>query len=144
MLSPIVLTIGITLLIGTVEKQQEKEMWIVLAIIIPLQLLMFYLFYIARLEKIVTTNGLYYRWTPLQKKYRLIEMEDIERFEVRKAPFASYGSKWEFGYGRVHNLSKAEGIQLYLKSGKKIFFGTSDKTGFEKAILQLMANRQTN
>ncbi len=61
-------------------------------------------------------------------------MEDIERFEIRKAPFAAYGSKWKFGYGRVHNLSKTEGIQLYLKSGKKIFFGTADKTDFEKAI----------
>ncbi len=144
MLSPIALTIGITLLIGTVEKQQEKEMWIVLAFIIPLQLLMFYLFYIARLEKIVTTNGLYFRWTPLQKKYRLIEMEDIERFGIRKAPFAAYGSKWEFGYGRVHNLGKDHGIQVYLKSGKKIFFGTADKTGLEKAIQQLMENRKTN
>src|SRR5688572_15820392 len=118
-LSTVAIIIGAA--IATGHKTANEGIWIALAVTLPVELIMIYVFFAMRLEKIVTSNGLYFRWSPLQKKYSVIEGNEIEKIEYRKAP-SSYGSSWVPGYGKVHNLSK-EGLQCYLVSGKKYFFG---------------------
>ena len=121
-------------------KEQRNDMWITLAIAIPLEILIIILFQYVQLQKIVTSNSVYYRWKPWQRKFRVIEKESIESFEVRKSPPLNYGIHWFPGYGWVHNASAGEGMQLYLVNGKKIFFSTSDITFFKKALGQIVYN----
>jgi hypothetical protein len=134
------LTVVSNLLIGYVNKEDRNEMWIALGIAVPVEVLVIILFQNVCLEKIVTVNGLYYRWRPLQRKFRVIESEGIKSFEVRNSPPLNYGIHCFPGYGWVHNSSAGEGIQLYLVNGKKIFFGTLDTTFFRKALQDIVSS----
>ena len=117
---------------GTEEKR--KETWLGLIIAVPVEVLVILLLRNLRLEKIVTSNGLYYRWQPWQKRYRVIEKEDIESFTSRRFPFVSYGFGWFPNYGWYHNAGGGEGMQLYLRDGRRYFFSTADKVEFEDAL----------
>lgn len=131
----ILLTIAIVLIAGlTGPAEKRNEMWIGIAIAIPVEILVIILFQNVRLEKIVTSNGFYFRWMPWQRKFRVIERESIKGFEVRNSPPLNYGIHWFPGYGWVHNAGAGEGMQLYLMNGKQIFFSTSDLTFFKKAL----------
>lgn len=137
----ILLTIAIVLIAGlTGPSEQRGDMWIGLAIVIPIEILVFALFQNVRLEKIITSNGLYFRWRPWQRKFRFIEKESIRSFEVRNSPPLNYGIHWFPGYGWVHNAGTGEGIQLYLVNGKKMFFSTSGIGFFKKALEQIVSN----
>jgi hypothetical protein len=130
----ILITIVITLIAGLTTKEDRGDLWIALGISIPVEILVIILFWNVRLRKTVTSNGLYYRWRPWQRKFRVIEKESIKSFEVRNSPRLNYGIHWFPGYGWVHNASAGEGIQLYLTNGKKIFFSTLDIGFFQKAL----------
>jgi hypothetical protein len=130
----ILLTIVITLIAGLTTKEDKGDLWIALGISIPVEILVIILFWNVHLEKVVTSNGLYYRWRPWQKKFRVIEKESIKGFEVRNSPPLNYGIHWFPGYGWVHNASAGEGLQLYLVNGKKIFFSTLNTIFFQRAL----------
>ena len=134
----IVFTIALTLIAGLTTAKGKNESWISLAISVPLELFIVYLFQQLQLEKVVTSNGLYFRWKSWQKKFRIIDKEELEAIEVRRFPFLSYGFGWLPGYGRYHNASRGEGIQLYLKNGRRFFFSTADKTAFVAALQNLI------
>jgi hypothetical protein len=119
------------------SDQNRSEMWIALAIIVPVHIIMLYLFYNVQFEKLVTKDGLYYRWTIIQKNYSVINKEQIEKIELRKPPSLKYGKNYTFSHGKVYNVSDKEGLQLYLKNGKKVFFGTADTFSFNQAMTQL-------
>lgn len=139
MVSGILLVIAIVLIsAGYYSGEDAKGLWLAVAIIVADGLLVFYLMKKLQLEKIVTTNGLYYRWGLWQKRYRFIEKENIETFEVRRFPFLSYGFGWFPGYGWYHNASSGEGLQLYLKSGRRFYFSASDINSFVKAMNSLI------
>lgn len=120
------------------------DLWLSLAIVIATEILLGYLLRTMQLEKIVTTNGLYYRWRPWHKRYRYIEKEDIESCEVRRFPFLSYGFGWFPGYGWYHHASSGDGLQLYLKTGKRFYFSTSDIVSLTRAMNNLITSNAQN
>jgi hypothetical protein len=131
------LGMGITvlgLLVGLITEKEKMAMVIALAVVIPIAVFAVYLNSNTQLEKIVTSNGLYYRWKPWQRKYRVIEKESIKSFEVRNSLPLHYGIGWFPGYGKIHNASTGEGMQLYLLNGRKIFFSTLDTSFFKKSL----------
>jgi len=131
----LLLTLVIILITGLAGPPEKRaEMWLGLAIAIPIDIFVMILFRYMQLEKVVTSNGLYYRWKPWQKKYRYIDKENIQSFEVRRFRFISYGMGWFPGYGRYHNASSGEGLQLYLKNGKRFYFSTADVDSFKRAM----------
>ena len=136
-------TLAIILIAGfTGPVEQRNDIWLALAIAMPIEIPLIILFRYVQLEKIVTSNGLYYRWRPWQKRYRYIEKETIESFEVRRFPFMSYGMGWFPGYGRYHNAGSGEGLQLYLQNGKRFYFSSADVDSFKRAMSHLV-NRIT-
>lgn len=137
MISPVMITVGVTLALGLGGESDLGELFLVLGIIIPLQAVMYYLFRVSRLEKVVTSNGLYFRWPPLQRKYRLLEAGEIDSIEIKKAPTLQYGAKRVPGYGKAHSVSDGRGTQVYLHNGKKIFFGTAKPEEFFDAIQKM-------
>jgi len=133
------LTTILGLVISFITQKQKTDASLGLVIVVPVAILAVYLNSIIQLQKIVTSNGLYYRWKPLHKKFRLIQKEDIESFYRRKFPLAKLGSGWFPSYGRYHVASRGEGIQLFLKNGRKIFFSTNEKNLFERALQKLIS-----
>jgi len=124
----------------TVPAEEKAEMWIGFGIVLVTEIVILFLFQNVRFEKVVTTNGIYFRWKPWQKRFRVIEKEDIESFEVRNGPRLHYGIGWFPGYGWIHNASVGEGMQFYLMNGKKIFFSTSDISFFQRALQNLVSS----
>ena len=124
-------------LIAALTKKNNGGDWIGLAIVVPVYLLVFYFVGLAKFEKIVTTNGFYYRERPWQKKYRVIEKQSIDSADPRKFPFPSYGFGWFPGYGWYHNIG-GEGVQLYLKNGNRFFFSSYERSSFLKALQDLI------
>jgi hypothetical protein len=122
---------------GWVPETEQKELWIALAIVIPVQVLVYFLIRSLRLEKLVTASGLYYKWASWQKDYSFIQKEKIQSVQWRRAPIFQRGVRWVPGYGRVYCFSPGEGIQLYLADGKMIFFSAADKFALGKAMEQL-------
>lgn len=99
-----------------------------------------------RLKTKVTTEGLYYVFTPLLRKERKIVPEEIERYEIRtyraKREFGGYGMKKRRRSGHAFTISGNMGLQLHLKNGKKILIGTQKKQAFEYAMRKLMEGEE--
>jgi hypothetical protein len=126
--------VGITLATALIEKEKTKEAWIALAIVIPLESIIAWMMFITKLETVLSTEGIFYKWWPFQRSFRFIPAKEIEEAELRSGPSLSYGSHWVPGYGRVHNVGPGKGFQFTLKKGKRIFIGTQKLTAFENAI----------
>jgi hypothetical protein len=133
-------SMGVIVGIALVEKSRES--WLALAFVVPFEALILYLFYIVKLETVITTEGIYYRWRPFQRKGWFIPKQDIETAEMRNGPVLNYGFNWVPGYGRVHNTGPGEGIQLRLKSGRKIFLGTQTPASLQTALGKIMTVMQ--
>jgi len=98
------------------------------------------LFWAAKLETELGEKGIHFAWKPFQRNKITYEWKDIERAYVRKyKPIAEYGG-WGLRYGfkgRAHNVSGHWGIQLELKDGKRILFGTQRPEEARFALNQL-------
>lgn len=137
LISPVLVSIGITVAVGTNSFAKSNDGLIALAIVIPVNLLMLYLFFITKFEIVVTDEAVYYKWLPFNRKYRAIIQSDIEEVYLRKSPVLQIGYKRVIGYGWVHNLGAAKGLQFVLKSGKKIFISCEKINGFQRAVEKL-------
>lgn len=102
-------------------------------------------FFSMKLEVEVDLEGIHYRFFPVIRKRRLISKEEIERFEIRKyRPIIDYGGwgiKKRFKWGRAYNVSGNQGLQLYLKNGRKVLFGTQRSQAIIAAMNEMMKNR---
>lgn len=129
---------AIGMFLGLLSEKNKTDILIALVIVVPIIILLLYLSSKIELEKVVTSNGLYYKWRPWHKKFRIIEKEDVKSVESRRFPFLSYGFGWFPGYGRYSNASQGEGLQLYLKNGKRFYFSTADIDSFKRAMNHLI------
>ena len=83
-----------------------------------------------RLETYIYKDRIEARFFPLQLKTALYYWDDVEDAVVRTyAPLKEYGGwglRYSFsGHGKALNCSGNRGLQLVLKSGKKILIGTN-------------------
>lgn len=91
----------------------------------------------------ITDKGLTYRFPPLILKKKVIPKETIESFEVRKYnPIGEYGG-WGikgggFKRGKAYNVKGNIGLQLVLKNGKKVLFGTQRSDAIKAAMDKMM------
>lgn len=98
----------------------------------------------------IRESGLFYRYPPFIIKEKKISREEIDLFEVRQyKPIQEYGG-WGFrqrsrrfrNSGLAYNVSGNLGLQLYLKNGKKILFGTQRKEAIGSAMNKMMGGRE--
>ncbi len=76
----------------------------------------------------IDEEGIHYKLNPLMWKYRTIQWEEVDQIYVRQySPIAEYGGwgiRYSFRNGKAFNIKGNQGIQIVLKSGKKILIGT--------------------
>lgn len=93
------------------------------------------LFYFLKLETTIDAKGIHYRFFPFKKN--TIPWQEIESVYVREySPIKEYGG-WgiRFGLsGKAYNVKGNKGIQVKLKSGKKILFGTQNESEVQNVI----------
>ena len=91
----------------------------------------------------VTEEGLHYRFPPVIARFRTILANDIADYMVREYdPVREYGG-WGirtggFGKGSAYNVKGKTGLQLTLRNGKKILFGTQRPDALLSAMDRLM------
>ncbi len=89
----------------------------------------------------IRNDGIWFRYPPLLYKWKMIAKEEIDRFEIRV-----YNPVFEFGGWGIKGSSRNKsftvsgktGLQLYLKNGKKVLFGTQKNQSIIYAMDILM------
>ena len=114
---------------------------IIFSFVFVLMIGLFLLFFKMRLQVEIKDNGLKFRFPPLARKWRMISKEEIERFEVRTyRPVAEYGG-WGIKGGtwkKAYNISGNIGLELVLKNGRKVLFGTQKSQAIKYAMEKMM------
>lgn len=109
----------------------------ILFIISGAMLLMILLFLNTRLIIEIDKEGLSYRFIPFHFKTRKIKWIDVEKAYVRiYSPLMEYGG-WGIRFssnGKAFNVQGNKGLQLEMKNGKKILFGTQNPVNIEVAV----------
>jgi len=138
---PFLLAIGVIgygimkqLLLG---EPRDMMLLILDAVIIAICVLIFWLFYTAKLTTQVWSDGLYIRFFPFHLSFRRIPVEKLERYEVRRySPITEYGG-WGIRFGssgKAYNVSGNRGVQLELSDGRKLLIGSQKPEELFKAI----------
>lgn len=110
--------------------------------------IMIWVFFSLKLEVWIDQEGIHYRFYPLISKNKIISKEEIQRYEIRKySPLLDYGGwgiKKRFKWGRAYNVSGNIGLQLYLKTGRKVLFGTQRSQAILYAMDEMMKSKTGN
>ncbi len=125
------------------EPATNQGLIVLLVILITMFVLTLLLFKKMKLVTEVRGKGVFYRYPPFIPKFRKIGKEEIEKYEIRKYnPIREY-SGWGIRYswaksGRAYNVKGNIGLQLYLKDGRKILFGTQRSDALKRAMDKMM------
>lgn len=99
------------------------------------------LFIKMRLKIEIKQDGLWFSYPPFMRKIQQIKKEEIEKFEVRTYnPVTEYGG-WGLkgsSKNKAYNVSGNTGLQVYLRNGKRILFGTQHGHAIENAMKKMM------
>lgn len=137
-----ILLIGLTVLFvfAVVKSNLEQPEQAIHYFLISIPFLLLFLFVFLRLDTKIDKNGIFYKWHPFSLKNKHIKWDEIDRIFVRKyAPLTEYGG-WGVRYnfkGWAHNVSGNTGIQIILKSGKRILIGTQKPDKVEQVLEEL-------
>ncbi len=83
---------------------------------------------ILRLHTKINNVGIQYKFFPFHFKWQSISWNEIEKSEIRTyKPIREYGG-WGLRYGKqgkAYTIKGKTGLQLYLKTGRKVLIGTN-------------------
>ena len=125
-------------------KNAHKTEDLLVGAIAPVVIIL--LIYFLKLTTQVDEAGIHYKFSPLHLKTFLIEWNEIDKAYIRQyKPILEYGG-WGLraglgGVGRAYNVSGNMGLQLELKTGKKILFGTQKPDEINKVLNELVKNK---
>ena len=100
-----------------------------------------------RLKTKITNESVWFAFPPIIRKWKKYTPSEIEKYEIRiyKAvrQYGGYGMKRRWKYGQSYTVSGNIGLQLYLKSGKKVLIGTQKKQAIQYAMDKLMSSKKS-
>ncbi len=110
--------------------------WVVFGIGFPL------IFVVFRLRTEVRPDGVYLKFAPVQRSYKIFPAAEIERAEVEKyKPIREYGGwGWRFGKkGKAYSISGRRGVVLHFKEGSRILIGTKKPHALLQAVQNILS-----
>jgi hypothetical protein len=120
--------------------KEEEDIAAIVSIVFSLCLIIFFniVVIIMRLDVEIDEAKITYRFKPFHVKLRIIYWEDVSDFYIRDyRPIMEYGGhglKRKIKYGKAFTVSGKKGLQLILKDGKRILFGTQKPQELERII----------
>lgn len=99
--------------------------------------LLWLIFLTANFETEIRKDGLYYKFFPFQFRFRHISWADVKTMELRQYRSLSEYLGWGIRIGpsgRAYNVKGNNGLQLVLKNGRRILFGTQRPEELQQAI----------
>lgn len=99
-------------------------------------------FLILRLEMIVSTTGISYRFFPIHHKFRYIDKSEMIKITVRKYKTLHKESNGGirigfYGKGKAFNISGDSGLQIELKDGESLLIGSKEGDKLKEALKKL-------
>jgi hypothetical protein len=94
------------------------------------------LFFILRLDTIIDKKGVYVRFYPIRKTYKLYLWDKIKKLEIRQyKALLEYGG-WgiRIGNGKALTVSGNIGLQIVFKDKRKLLIGTQKSIELERII----------
>lgn len=115
--------------------------WLLMGIGFP------WLFLSARLVVEVREDGLHYRYYPFHARWHRLAPEEMEGAEsCTYRPILEYGG-WGIRYGwkggKAYNVSGNRGVQVHLRGGKEVLFGSRRPEELESALRKLLMDGGT-
>ncbi len=113
----------------------------VLVLDLVIMLGIIWLFLKMSLQVEIREGGLHYKFPPLLVKWKIIAKEEIESFIVRTyRPVSEFGGWGIKGSSRkkAYNVSGNIGLELVLKNGRKVLFGTQKSQAIKYAMEKMM------
>lgn len=112
-----------------------------IAIFSSISALMTLFFKTMRLTTVIDEFNVSYKLSPFHLTFHKIPWMLIERCEVRTynpmGEYGGWGLKYGLKSGKAVNLSGNKGLQLYLKTGKKILIGTQQPERLEQYLMMM-------
>jgi hypothetical protein len=139
--SILLLVIGTNIFAFIVSRQQSTPMSRlgmligIVGTLIPLVIL-----YMARLDTVITDEGIYFRWRPFRKSYRVIRFPELRRMTVNERSPMRLGSHYVPGYGWVHQVGGRNGVELEM-AGSRLWLGTQRLDAFLHALEKAGGNK---
>ncbi|MET6991839.1 DUF6141 family protein [Sediminicola arcticus] len=128
--------------VGNVPPDDSIGQLVVIFVLVLTILLLF----LIQLKTEIDERGVHYRFIPFHFKNKTITWGDIKECYVRTySPIMEYGGwgyRLTFKNGKAFNVSGNEGIQLVLKSGKKILIGTQKESEAMVVITKYKKNER--
>jgi hypothetical protein len=97
-----------------------SNMGLLLVTLVPLVLIWFFRY--LEMETRITGDAIHIDYSPIVKK--TLQWKNIEKAEIISYGFVGFGLRLSIRYGTVFNVKGNQGLQLQLKSGRKILIGT--------------------
>jgi hypothetical protein len=97
----------------------------------------FALLWFARLEVEVRADGIHYRFLPFHLRWHFIPIADIAEHAARTySPLGEYGGWGIRGFGRkrAYSVSGDRGVQLVVRDGRRVLFGSQKADEFDEAL----------
>jgi hypothetical protein len=110
--------------------------------VISAMVLMLLVFFNSVLEVVVDKASISYRYIPLLRKWRRIERENIQRYEIKKYYLRGYGVKFDFRGNRTINVKGHIGIEFTLGNGHRLLLGTQKPEEFLLALNKMKNRRE--
>jgi hypothetical protein len=145
-LAPIVVPIYSELVLNKPHGQNPDAvvtLLIILTVLTIIYIAVVLLFRKMRLIVEIRNEGLFYRYPPFILKDRHFLKEEIANYKIRKyKPIREYngwGLQNSWGKsGKAYNVKGNIGLQLYLKDGKRVLFGTQRGDALLRAMNKMM------
>ena len=127
------------------HKAAHSTSELIAGAVVPAAIILLFMSF--RLDTRIDESGVWYRFFPLQAKMGCVVWADVEKAYIRKYnPILDYGG-WGIrfglgGKGKAYNISGNIGLQLELKTGKKILFGTQQPDKIKEFLVQLVREKK--
>ena len=129
------------------EPASDEMLLVVTGVMTVLILGILFLFWNSRLVVSLGPEGIRYRFTPFHRRIHVIHWEEVSKAYVRTyRPIIEYGG-WgiRFGLkGKAYNVSGTEGLQLVLRNGRTVLFGTQEPERVSLALSRIPGIEQVN
>ncbi len=124
-----------------------KMMFPIIAVVIIIMILVYFLIFKTTLEITIDTNGITYRYFPFVPKSRTINYENINSWQQRKIKnmfdYGGYGYQKDILQKKTGFILQGKEIfELRLSNGHKIAFTAADKTMMLEAMKKYLPNKQ--
>lgn len=108
---------------------------VIFTLLVPTLLLLAY--YLIRLETIYNDEGIFYRWTPFSKRFKMIQWDAIR--EISLVDLRNVGGirKVSKKYDKVNYLGTDVGLYILMRSGKKRLIGTKKAEALNRILVRL-------